>query len=215
MATYKAMKSTTRKYYKYNRTTFSQPILSSNGTYGTGNAFAVMRDSSNGGYRGGDAWYAFHTTSGYTSPYYVGNYGNEYSTTLNIYMWNPKPLVLTSMSFYNPIINSSSDWHAFKEGYFYGSNDGSTWTQLASHGGINGNETHTLTITNTNKFQYFRYSCTSYGSGHKDELDVSSIRLIGQELTKVETTQEQSEFYEDITEYKAFKSGTTYAVFKE
>ena len=154
---------------------WEQPLLTSNGTFGV-DELAVYRTSSNGGYWGGDAWQAFASVSGYDG-HWSGNYGDEYSTWLYFYIYTKKLINVTGFSCYYPCTDSASDGGSIAEGYLRGSNDNSSWTTLMSHGGYGPNSQNNQTFENTNYYHYYRYDVRSVGVGHRDLIQVSSIRL--------------------------------------
>ena len=156
---------------------WNQPLLSSNGNYGV-DEFAVYRTTEDGSFRGGDAWQAFASTSGYNGNW-TGCYRDERVCYLNLYMATIIPICVTGFSCYYPSTDSASDWGSVAEGWLYGSNDNSNWTPLMYHGGYGANSSNSQTFSNSNYYKYHRYRVRSHGSGHKDLIQVSSVRLNG------------------------------------
>lgn len=153
--------------------TWQQPLLTNN----DGNPnFHVWRWLENGGYRGGDAWQAFSTASGWGGQW-TGGYRNESTMALNLGMWTALPTIVTGISFYIPTVDSAMDWGSCKETRFYGSNDGTNWTQLYSTGHVGQDYQASFTFSNTTKYHYYRFRYLTYGSGHKDYIAICSFRL--------------------------------------
>lgn len=71
---------------------------------------------------------------------------------INVIFYNPNPLLLTSVYFYN----YSSD--GINNYTFSGSNDNSTWTELSSGTGKGHNQEWTDTITTQTPYKYFKLS---------------------------------------------------------
>jgi hypothetical protein len=156
--------------------TWNQPLIYSNGSYGN-DELAVYRTTEDGGsFRGGDAWAAFASTSGYNGNW-TGCYRDERVCYFNLYMATKKPICVTGFSCYYPSTDSASGWGSVAEGWFYGSNDNANWNLLMWHGGYGANSTNYQTFGNSNYYKYHRYRIRSNGSGHKDLIQVSSVRL--------------------------------------
>ena len=203
-----------RHYFKYQISTFNQPLLTQNNTYGSLTDFAVYREHSGGSFEGKDAWGAFATETGYTSGYYTGNYGDQYSTTLYLYMSTPKPTIITGYSLYIPTIDSGMDWGSTDTTSFSASNDQQNWTTLNTTGNISQDTTHTYTFSNTVSYRFYRFSIKTVGSGHKDRTAVSSFRLIGNEKTVIAGTEDDYDFYTDRIEGKHIKLNDKYYAVK-
>lgn len=124
--------------------TWTQPILKANGTMG-GDSPACAANSVEGSYY---AWKAF---DGSTSTYWGSA---EEATPDWLCFYNPKPLVVSSVSF---------DFHteAYASGEIQGSNDNSTWVTI---GTFNDNTSITLTVecAPTKGYKYIRAYFTSW-----------------------------------------------------
>ena len=205
----KGIREIIRHYYKYNYEEWTSPLLDSNGIAGS-DEFSVW--GSHNQYSG-QTWRAFHTNSGYSSGYYVGNYGNEYSTTMSIYMHTLNPTLINCYSLYSPTINSNSNWGSISSTRFYGSNDGVNWTQLYSTGNFGQDSQQTFTFENNTYYNYYQFQMTTYGSGHKDQSNVSSFSISGKIRNSVESTLSDYDYFVDKPEFKVvFENGIYKAI---
>lgn len=203
--------NTQRQYWKYTENSWVQPLLYSNGTMG-GNNFAVYRYNEAGGYRGGDAWQAFATASGYGG-YWTGNYRDEAWSALNLVMYVPLLVKVTGYSVYIPTVDSAMNWGSCKATQFYGSNDGSNWVQLYSTGHIGQDAQLYFYFTNNNRYKYYRFRYETYGSGHKDYIAICSFRLFATYQAIEPATADNYDFYKDIQTYKIrYQNGKYYTL---
>ena len=196
-----------RHYFKIVETSTEKSWKTPNLTAETSNGITVT-DNHN---KGGPAWKACATSSGYKSGYYSGKYKNESSTTYTITWKFTTDFTCTGYTFYTASVNGNSDWNtAWKSGIFYGSQNGSSWTQLHSHRSVNRNTTATYTFTNSVAYKYYKYVGTSTGSGHKDQINYSSFHLTGSIITEddtvVETDSSDYTYYIDIFNISALKT---------
>ena len=133
-----------------------QPILTANGTMG-GDSFAVSSNVAQ--YSGEDVYNAFNgvTSSG------NGFHSQSGTTTGYIDMYNPTPIKITNFKIYN----QNAPNRASSAGTIYGSNDGTTWTEITTYtnsvqtaGGI----WDISLSTNTAYYKYYRMQSTAAGS---------------------------------------------------
>ena len=206
----KAVRETTRKFYKYNYETWTSPLLDNNGEAGVSD-FAVWGSHNQWT---NETWRAFHTASGYTSNYYVGKYGNEYSTTMYIYMHTLNPSLITSYTLYSPTINSNSNWGSIGSTRFYGSNDGVNWTQLHSTGNFGQDAQQNFSFENNTYYTYYQFQMTTYGSGHRDQSNVCSFRISGKRRTSIESSASNYDYYVDTHKYKTPLINKEYKAYK-
>lgn len=136
---------------------FIQPILTANGTLG-GDDFAVAssyyRDYPQ--YHSGEAYYLFDDAQ-YTN---LSFNGGTFPCWVTIY--NPNPLNITQLVLRSWTQGTRND--QWKNGYVYGSNDNSTWTELTSYTNNNGSLGYLFTIdmsSNTNYYTYYKITVTS------------------------------------------------------
>lgn len=136
---------------------FVQPILTANGTLG-GSDFAVAssyyRDYPQ--YHSGEAYYLFDDAQ-YTN---LSFNGGTFPCSVTIY--NPNPLNITQLVLRSWTQGTRND--QWKNGYVYGSNDNSTWTELTSYTNNNGSLGYLFTIdlsSNTNYYTYYKITVTS------------------------------------------------------
>jgi hypothetical protein len=143
--------------YSETLTDWTQPVLTSNGTMG-GSNFAVSSNIAQ--YTGNDVWRAFNgMTSG-------GNYFHSQSGTKTGYIdiFNPVPIKITNFKIYNQ--NGSAN-RASSSGIIYGSNDGTSWTQLKTYTNSVQTAGGTWNIdlsANENYYRYYRMESTAGGS---------------------------------------------------
>lgn len=201
---------TYRTYYRYSTRTWSQPYLTSDGVWG-GSSFAVMRSQypTLGTYRG-EAWKSFSATSSD----YSGLYSNEVVRHYQLFIWNPNPLLLTSVSFYPVKANSNNSSGGFCSGSIQVFNyDTGQWVELVNLGSRSQNTTHTVSFSNTIKSRQYLFQCGTSSSPNKDEVDVKQIRFTGTEYVPYVSTSSNYDYYVDENRRSCYKSGTTYYVF--
>lgn len=187
-----------RKYYKYVTEAYRTPNMTSNTDSGL--TVASSFTQYNQVYHGGnETWYGFATAGGYTSPYFIGAYRDENVTTMNLFLTFGEDVTLpsiTGFTFYTPAINSFSDWGSGKNGYLYGSENGSTWVLIYSHGALSSNTVQNFSFEATG-YKYYKYSMVSSGTSHRDQVNVSSFHLTGTITSVVESTEDDYDFYVD------------------
>lgn len=193
----KAVKEITRKYYKYVYTTFEQPPLSSNGTMGA-DRWAVS-----GWVNGGVPDFGQGTPYGsvypQTSSYNVYSKGGQPS--IAVIMYTPTPTIITGLTY-------TAVWGNYGDSYVYvrvrASNDNSNWTVLYPQAGIH-EGTQTLTFTNTVLYKYYELYVLTTGGGNHDGIRISGVKLIGQEKTVTEGTEQDYDYFRDTPIYKVVK----------
>lgn len=181
----------TSSFVHYTETEWNQPLLTSN----TGNPDFTVSGSFNLPQPNPTtkAWYAFATSYGYTPSYYIANYGNEYRTSIYLYMQPSIPTRAYGISLCSPILGSASDGGSIYSGSFSGSNDdGATWTTLVTHGKFPQywyNQPQfqaTFMFYNATYYNKYRYIMTSVGTGHTDMISICSFRLLAYQQTSSE-----------------------------
>ena len=184
---YKIVNEIIRKYYKYQYSSWTQPVLSANGTIG-GNSFAV--DSYNS-YGNNYAYYAFDgVTSG------TNNVWSPSSLPAYITIYNPSPLNITSITV--------TDWsqHFARTGTIEASNDNITYTTLTSWTSTNSTSFGQWTIdlsSNTGYYKYYRYKVeTSTSSSYANTVEIT---LTATQRTATTGTSSDYDYYEDINTY--------------
>lgn len=193
-------KTTQRLYWKNSVTDWNQPLIWDNGSF-WGDRFAVYRYNEGGGYRGGDAWEAFCTYPNWGG-HWTGNYGDEYSTALNLVMYTPVPTLVTGYSVYIPTVDSAMDWGSCRETGFYGSNDGASWVNLNWTWQIAQDRQLTFTFNNSTYYRTYRFYYRTHGSGHKDYIAICSFKLIAKYKAVTQGTATDYDYYEDVPAYQ-------------
>lgn len=193
-----------RKYYKYQYNTWTQPVLSANGTIG-GDSFACTQSS----YYDSSlmAWHLFDSND---STYYESNGASPY-----VIFYNPVEINMTQLDILWR--SPSSQNSATSTISIYGSNDNSTWTTLASNITQTTLNNTTLSVDLSSNTEYYKYykvqNTTPYQSVYWYAASFT-ITAVTKEI--VEGTAQDYDFYEDIYNYdyyvdlgslcKAFKS---------
>ena len=132
---------------------FQQPVLTANGTMG-GSAFAVSANDS-----AAWAWYLFSANGGE----WGGQSAPSESNPTELQIYNPTPLLVRSIS----LKNSVTVEQIWSRVIVYGSNNGSTWTQIAT-GNNSIRTTGTwvdLAVNATVSYKYFKISFTGNTTG--------------------------------------------------
>ena len=127
---------------------FIRPNLTANGTMG-GNEFAVDSSTPSADY---DAWKAVDGSM--TTRWRVTGTGNYYT------FYNPQPLRVSSIML---IWNSNTNSYQAGDITVYGSNDGTTWTQLAFMAKPASADNPAIRTIMVNSPEYYKY--------HKMEMD--------------------------------------------
>jgi hypothetical protein len=207
-----------RTYYKKTTSSTTSSWTLPNLTAETSKGFKVTDN----GNKGGPAWKACATTSGYKTGYYSGRYADESPTTYKMviqYVDNAGSIIVTGYTYYAVRVNASSDeTTAWKSGRLYGSNNGSSWTQLHSHGKINKNTTCNYTFSNTKAYTYYKYELDSQGDDFRDQVNVASFHLKGTITTTgggvVVSDETDYDYYVDTYSINGFnKTHRNYQVF--
>lgn len=190
--TYKVMKSytdgslslvqnlTISKTNQQSETLWTQPVLSANGTMG-GDSFAVAV----GRIYNGEPYYVFNgdTTGndiniGYTN----ANWGSAYQDDVWIAFYNPVPLKVTQLNFYD-----SGAVQTNGNGIVYGSNDYSNWEQITTFS-FTYSQTSPKTVDMSSNIGYFKYYKikTTGNTGHQYALvsykEISITAYVGGSL---------------------------------
>lgn len=149
--------------------TFTQPTLSANGTLGGAN-FAVWASAEYSGY---PAYYAVDGTTNY--------WKNLSSNPTNYILYNPDPVMVTSISITN-CYNYNGNYQ-LGYGSVYGSNDNSTYTTLvSSFGNSSGTASATWSIPipaeNQAAYKYYKIVMTA-NNASGSEINIGNIGLVG------------------------------------
>lgn len=195
----KVKQQLTRKYYKYItvESSWTQPVLSSNGTIGV-DEFAVSATNTTDG----QAYYPFTSNN-----YWMG--GNNVSYI----MYSNNALCIKRLGFAGYKIPKGfySNYYFIKNFTFYGSNDGNSWTDL----GTFTNNTHNFVsfeINNNNFYKYYKIFITDVeNTGTLMNMQLTATQ---QTVSIVESTKDNYDFYKDEIALNAFVDNNVYKAMK-
>lgn len=191
----KVKQQLTRKYYKYItvESSWTQPVLSSNGTIGVDD-FAVSATNT----VEGQVYYPFTSNN-----YWMGDNNVSYI------MYSNNALCIKRLGFsgYSYYSHGFDIYYYIKNFTFYGSNDGNSWTDL----GTFTNNTHNFVsfeINNNNFYKYYKI----YITDAKTRSTLMNIQLTAtqQTVSVVESTKDDYNFYEDKIALNAFIDNNVY-----
>lgn len=187
----------TTRYWKYIDISWTQPILTANGTIG-GNSFAVYSDipqlSPNNVFNAFDGvnTSCFHSTSGSTVGYII--------------FYNPNPIKVTNIQVCNQNASGATN-RASLRGTIYGSNDNSNWKTITTYtntnGDINGKWNISL-ASNNNYYKYYKVYSNGSGSSY---WTIGELTLTAYIQTPQESTLDDYDYTTDGNLYYAFKKG--------
>lgn len=176
------MKTFARKIIEHYKP-WRQPKISSNGTMGVSDFACYLIRSYDGTHA--NAYQAFYPNSGT-----VLTYLSLKVSTMYVYFESKNPLIIKKLSFYVPMNGTQNNYNGgwCQNVYLHGKNKQGEWEQIGYiAGGANmANKTHTMTLTNNKKkYKQYRLQASTKGTGHNDELEISSIRIEAMENTTV------------------------------
>ena len=189
--TYKAVKETVRKYYKYNERTYSQPTLTSNES-------DTLSVSSVGWNSNSPTYYAF---DGNLSTILKSAQITQYPY-VNLYFLNP--VTLTKVT----CINGYDAWDIFGFVQFAvsGIDDSNNKIVLGASSIVTPADGQSVecSLSSSQKFKKIeiQFACSNY-NGY--QAAVKEIYLTGNEFVPVESTSSDYDYYVDIDTYKAVK----------
>ena len=162
--------TTEQKYYKYTYETFSQPILSADGTMG-GSSFAVSANNILSNSTSYSAWKAFNNVA-------TDYWHSQSGFPAWIQFYNPKPLKISKIA----VTNRHIDGSIIKTYGVSYSDDGTNFTEFMTGTFENPNLSTTETITiasSVGAHKYWRissYSCVGSNSGYTAiaEIDITA-----------------------------------------
>lgn len=177
----------TRKYYKYEtvESSWTQPVLSSNGTIGVDD-FAVTANAQTD-----RAFHVFDST---------GWRGNA-NTNLTIY--SKKAICVKRIGF------EGNSTYYITNFTLFGSNDNSNWTEIQTFSNNVINYT-TFNINNNNFYNYYRFNVNSVSSNDNCYVKNMGLTATQQITTIVEGTKDDYDFYEDEIALNAFIDNNVY-----
>lgn len=182
----KVKQQLTRKYYKYItvESSWTQPVLSSNGTIGVDD-FAVSASA-----QVNRAFHAFDKTA----------WRANNNTYLLIYSKNA--LCIKRLGFAGDRIYYVYNFT------LYGSNDGTNWTSIQNYSADVKNYT-TFEVNNNNFYNYYKFqvnNCIS-NNGYVESMQLTATQ---QTVSIVESTEDDYDFYKDKIALNAFIVNNVY-----
>lgn len=199
---YKTKKETVRKYYKYQYSSWTQPALSANGILG-GDSSACACSLNNTG-----------------SNYLYKAFDNNLNTVFQSVSNTSNPQWVT---FYSPVELNVKEIHIYQnstESYYYsrgitvqGSNNNSTWTDLATWSRSSYINNFYIDLSSNNSYyKYYRLYVTSrsYFDASNAYLMFKDILFTATQRTVIESTSSDYDFYKDIDVYSLPKTSNSY-----
>lgn len=168
-----------RKYYKYIYGAWTRPNLSSDGTLG-GSSFAVSRTGGGGTTMTGSTYASMDGNTGTSCKFAYSSNGSAYT------FYNPKPLLLSSLSF---TYYDGNIGYGIKSGSLQASNDNSSWETLATFT----SNLSTWQINATKHYKYFKINITDGYDVMLTEIYVNAKQLV----ETVESTSDDYSYYVD------------------
>ena len=195
----KLVKEIERKYYKYQYSSWTQPILSSNGEMGS-DSFACAGDGSASDIYA--AWKVFNgnTTFANNNCYVSNNASNGF-----IEWYNPVPLKITNLQIMNYSVNE-----VIKDYTVQGSNDNINWIDITTGTNTNKSQQGVWDINISNNQTAYNYYRIFVTSAYSNDWQICLITITATTRTIVEGTASDYDFYEDVDVYKAVKIDDDY-----
>lgn len=186
------------KYYKYVYSTWTQPTLTSDGSFG-GDSIGTAISFGSNNYKWGTAYQVFAPNTGN-----CGLWCDEYQSWVAIDIYIPKVLKITSIQIGCFTTGDGADGNAYNTVLYAGNSKGSTAVTLKNIGTVNIGGTTTFTIDNAGYYQYFRLYFTNGGYAYEDKVCVGNIKIFG-------TARDVTEGTASDYDYK-IESGKTYMI---
>ena len=184
-------KNKIRKYYKFQDKTWTQPTLTSNGSFGGDNmAVYCVFGGNNGAW--GTAYTAFSPNGGI-----VGFYCDEWKSSMYFCVYIPKAIRLTRISFYIPH-RADSSGGAYNTLLYGGYSANDRRELIRNIGTVGENSTCNITLTTPNYYQFYTLYFENGGHSYEDRVEIQSIRFEGVYREAIEATSVDYNFYKDI-----------------
>ena len=189
----KAIKKVNTKYYKYNYSSWTQPVLSSNGSIGVSDLAILenVRNESN----------AYATFNG-TSNYIASNWAN-----IDFVIYSNNAINVTSISLKN------GGMYATYGGIFYTSDDGVNWTQIGTFTQALSDSSYTSFSVNTSGYHnYYRIllnAANTYSNGNR-HVSCGGIKLTATQRIITESSSGDYDFAKDMTTFRMIKGNNKY-----
>lgn len=198
----KVYKEVIRKYYKRVYQSFSQPTLSSNGTFG-GDSFACSQSSIlNNDTNSYSGWKAFDKVG--ASTYWSSGTGfPQY-----IVWYNNNPLKITKVTITNADQTFAPSINDYQLQY---SDDNVNWTTVNSGNGTSGySVAWDINVTHTTPHRYWRLYVTSAIGDFSYYVAIGEITITATQQVGQESTSSDYDYYEDVDVYKVVKENNVY-----
>ena len=204
MATnYKLIKTIERKYYKHVDSPWTQPVFTSNTTWGT-----VSADS----YSSGSGQVPWHALDGYTSGGDGQDFASSGSSTVNWYWDFAYPLKISIIQMWN---RANAGSYGGAETYtIYGKNSDNSYEQIGTISlAAVGWESGSTNISSAKEYYGLKINCV----GTRSYAGIGEILLTATHETIEPGTAQDYDYYEDVDVYKAIKAiaGRNYYKYKE
>lgn len=169
------------KYYKYIYQDWTQPTLASNGIIGGSNmAVALEFGSTDSHY--GDAYKCFLPNTNY-----AGFYCDEWQSYMEVRMYFPNPLRITTITFNNPDTRTNENGAMVGTTLFAGDYIGSRQQTYLSIGKIYGTYTNNE-VPDNGYYQYYSIYFKNEGTAYNDRVEIRRIQVSGIERITTEGT---------------------------
>ena len=181
-----------RKYYKYQEVTWTQPTLTSNGSFG-GASMAVSRVDSGHSYNFGTAYESFSPNTGQN-----GFYCDEYTGWMYFVIYLPKPIKLANISFSIPNTGDGADGGAYNCHLWGGNSENDRREEIKDIGTVGQGSSYNSVLTSSNFYNYYTLYLENGGWSSEDKVTISNILFAGVERTVVDGTLEDYVFYKEL-----------------
>ena len=180
--------NTVRKYYKYDYQNWTQPVFSSNNNTTSGISYTISAS-----HEKQPAWHAFNGDTSTGDNCWWTNHGStSESSPCWIQLKASKKIKMSKVV----LRNEHSSAENFKTGYVQVSNNGTSWTNVATINGTNtaSHETSVNISVNEGYYYYRLYFVAAFSS---EGVSIQTINYTGKIPETVETTEEQAEWHTD------------------
>ena len=185
-----------RKYYKYQYSSWSQPLFTSATTWGSVSADNYYNEQP-----------PYQALDGKTSGGNEADFASSNGTTVNWYWTFEEPLKITNIKMWN---RAGADSYGGATIYtIYGLNNDNSYTQIGTISiGATGWASNETAVSNTNMFKGLKIYC----SGSKNYVGIGEILLTAFTQSIVEGTEQDYDWYEDIYNYDYYKDTYEYSL---
>ena len=170
------------KYYKYVYTDWSQPTLTTDGTFGSSDMAVALNFGGNTS-QYGTAYKCFTPNTDF-----AGFYCNEYQSWMEVQMYFNKPLRIKTITFNTPDSRTSQSGAMTNTVLYAGNSKGSHSIEyLTISEKIYGTYTNN-NVPDEGYYQYYTLYFMNEGYSHNDRVDIQQIKLTGTARTAIESS---------------------------